>query len=392
MKKFKIPSPKLNNPTLCLLFFYAGAVLFLPLLALSPAVAALFGDTASVIYAIVIFILLSANILANSYYFESTSNFLASVTAWKCARLRFETDANGKTRAEAEKLISARITAKGTAHTPVNGYFSPLCVQYVSDGRKNFINKAFFPTHKLCLLYSVASLDQKLYSEIMASARKNISALMKDTRKKYGPRIATAVIILADRAEIDLSTLNAKADTYQNEIILPCVADFSSGKYVFDSLKFPCPLITRSYLADTETPVKNLAIDLTVKMLFGGKLPLEGNGNFLEWDGISLETPFLDYMRETYRKSDEPSEILPYFIPRETPIFRKNYLYFKKDGKTVAWEYWLDEKDERKIHVEVMYSFYVKPYYHKLDKPERLAIQGMISEELSKKGYKVIFH
>ena len=162
MKKFKIPSPKLNNPTLCLLFFYAGAVLFLPLLALSPAVAALFGDTASVIYAIVILILLSANILANSYYFESTSNFLASVTAWKCARLWFETDVNGKTRAEAEKLISARITAKGTAHTPVNGYFSPLCVQYVSDGRKNFINKAFFPTHKLCLLYSVAIRGQKL--------------------------------------------------------------------------------------------------------------------------------------------------------------------------------------------------------------------------------------
>ena len=395
MKKIKIPSPKLKNTALCQLFFHLGIILFIPLMAIHPAIANLFGESVSVVYGISVLLILLANICINVSYFLGTYNLLSLIKAWQHTRLWYETDANEKTRAEAEKIIAARINKKGEVHTPVQGFFPPLCVRHVFNPKKSRFRSLFFRVDKICLLYSIERLDDELFSQIMTSARKNISAIVKEARKKRVFHLAACVIILADEVAIDQALLTSKSGQWQREILLPCAVDLSSGRYVFDSSKYPHSAMTASDISDTDVPVKNLAVDLMAKMLFGGKLPLDGNENFLEWDGISLETPFLDYMCETYlhgEKDDLPSEFFAHIIPKEKVLFRRKYLYFKTGKKTVAWEYELDKKDSKKIHVVSAYSYTVTPHITPLGKPERLEIQRKIRVYLEDEGYTVIFH
>ena len=395
MKKLNIPSPKLKNTALCQMFFHLGILLFIPLMAIGPAIENLFGTTASVIYGISVLLVMCANICINGFYFLGTYDLLSRIKSWQLARLWYETDAGGKTRAEAEKILAARISKKGEAKTPVPGFFPPLCVQYVFNPQKSRFRALFFRANKICLLYSVEHLDEKLFSQIISSSQKNVSALVKEERKKRVFHLAACIIILADSVSIDRDILTSRSDKWRREILLPCAVDFSSGRCVFDSLKYPHSVITMSNVSDTDAPIKNIAIDLMAKMLFGGKLPLNGNENFLEWDGISLETPFLDYMCETYlhgEKDDLPSEFFAHIIPKEKVLFRRKYLYFKTGKKTVAWEYELDKKDGKKIHVVSAYSYTLTPHIELLNKPERLEIQRKIRVYLEDEGYTAIFH
>lgn len=396
MKKFNIPSPKLKNTRLCFLFFHSPAIASALLMVAMLGIESIFGITENLLLAFISFVLLfaiiCANPLINFYCLGSTYSFLRCVRAWQNVRLWYKTDANGKTREEAEKIIEERMKKRGTNHAPVPNFLEPVCVQYVFDHRKNILSALLSQTDKICLLYSVPHLDEKSLESITLSARKNISALVKETRKRYGIRLASAVIILADKISIDTSLLEAKASKYNNEILLTCVADISSGKYFFDSLKYPCAFMDFPLFYDNDTPVKNYAVDIAADMLFGGKLPLDGNENFLEWNDISLETSFLDYIRATYKKINCPSEIFAHLIPADTPMFRKNFLYFKTCRKTVAWEYETDAKDDRKIHVITMYSYAIKPHFQMLNNRERLEIQKKIRISLEEKGYTVIFH
>ena len=65
---------------------------------------------------------------------------------------------------------------------------------------------------------------------------------------------------------------------------------------------------------------------------------------------------------------------------------------YKTGTKTVAWEYELDKKDGKKIHVVSAYSYTVTPHITPLGKPERLEIQRKIRVYLENEGYTVIFH
>ena len=384
MKKFKLQFPKLKHPTLCLLFFHFFAIIMLPIAFLAEWADTLFGTTFAAIIVIASMILAFINIIVNVVYFKNIYELLYSVQAWQRARLWYETDVNGKTRTEVETNIKQKINAKGTSHATVQGYFPPICVQYVLERKRSVFLQFISEADKICLLYSVDRLDAALYKQIMASARKNASPLVKDARKRMGFRLAVSVIILADNVEESLLPLKVETKAFQDEIFFPCIIDLSSGRYYFDALKIS--------LLSNNSHIKNIAISLTIKMLFGGRPPLKGNENFLEWGGVSLETSLWDHMRKIHVTEGEASETLPYFIPSNTVVFHKNYLYFKTSGKTVAWEYTVDEKDEHKIHVISSYSFYIKPHYQSMSKPERLAIQKYVAADLSEKGYTVLFH
>ncbi len=392
MKLPKINSPKLKNPTICFILFHLGLVLSAILLLFSKLVYNFFGMTFFLIYLIIsIIILPSLNLMVNEVYFSETYILLSYIKAWKRDRLWYETNINGKDRSEAERILSARITKKGTSFSPIQGYIMPMCVQYLFQSHKNLFTAIISSTDKICLIYSIPHLDDKLYKQIMTSANKNISALVKETRKKYTLRLASSVIILADSIGENLPSFRIQTKESQNEVVLPCIVDFSTGRYYFDGRKIPQDISSKSSLSDSYMPIKNSAINLIIKTVFAGQLPLKNNNNFTQFDGISLETTFWDYMKKNFKDISFFAYILPYIIKEEQIIFSKKQLYFKTNRKVIAWKYIIDKDNNKKIKIFPDIS-YVIPKFKFISKDDRILIQKKITAYLQEEGWKTEFH
>lgn len=117
-----------------------------------------------------------------------------------------------------------------------------------------------------------------------------------DKRKRKAP-VASAgvVVILADRVAEEIPAILRRQHTYHEGCHLACVAEFSVGRCYFDGMGEP-------YLSGMMgKSVKNMALALLRRTVFGGRLPKRGSGNcppepFLDGE-LSAERSLWDYIR-----------------------------------------------------------------------------------------------
>lgn len=398
MKKPKIKFPKLKNPVLCKIILYAPAFLWMPILLLI----AVFEEELEAVlpgFAIVI-LMLVLMIFALVYLFHNPFMFLGMDVSLEGIRLHlkdrkfFQTDKNGSTRTEEEKIISRRMSRLGYTCEPNKASPAPLLIKFYS----HYSWTVFYARiEKICLLYSVAHLDAELYRRIMTSASSNIIPLhgnkdgmrFIDKQKKKAPiASAAAVIILADSIDEKIpSMVRRDLGSYSESIILPCVADISSGRYYFDSLAD----IHIPGLAGK--PAKNFAIEIIKKAVFGGLLPLQGNDNLCEMKNFDPEATLWEAIAEFNFNEGKVPFIYRMLAKRVKPgqfKFRGNYILCKIREKAMAFPYKIDSENEKHLHVTLGKKS-VSQFGKNLSKKEFEALSGALAEYLEAEGYTYTF-
>ena len=290
--------PKLKHTLLCAVLIYSPALMFF----VFPFFGPLFSGGYDGIF-IAIWILLGIfsvfYLIRNFPFFITTDITLSTIRLWKKDRLWVEFDRDGINRQSMERKLLRRIRRRGrevrstSLVTP-----QPLCLC-----RRHAVSWTVFwsSVEKFYTLYSVGYLDADGYRSIMRAVEANAKVPPRgrmpfDKRKRKAP-VASAgvVVILADRVAEEISAILRRQHTYHESCHLACVADFSVGRCYFDGMGEP-------YLAGmTGKPVKNMAIALLRRTVFGGRLPKRGSDNcppepFPDGE-LSVEMSLWDYIR-----------------------------------------------------------------------------------------------
>ena len=283
--------PKLKHTLLCAVLIYSPALMFF----VFPFFGPLFSGGYDGIF-IAIWILLGIfsvfYLIRNFPFFITTDITLSTIRLWKKDRLWVEFDRDGINRQSMERKLLRRIRRTSLV-TP-----QPLCLC-----RRHAVSWTVFwsSVEKFYTLYSVGYLDADGYRSIMRAVEANAKVPPRgrmpfDKRKRKAP-VASAgvVVILADRVAEEISAILRRQHTYHESCHLACVADFSVGRCYFDGMGEP-------YLAGmTGKPVKNMAIALLRRTVFGGRLPKRGSDNcppepFPDGE-LSVEMSLWDYIR-----------------------------------------------------------------------------------------------
>ena len=398
MKKLKIRFPKLKNPTLCKIILYAPAFLAFPLLILMatfeeilnsflPDVAIIFLLIAPILFSLVY-------LLHNPFMFLCMDVNLEGIRLHLKDRKFFQTAKNGSTRAEAEKSISRRMSRLGYTCAPNKASPAPLLIKFYS----HYSWTVFYARiEKICLLYSVEHLDVALYNRIISSASSNISPLHGDKsqmrfidkqKKKAQIASAAAVIILADSTDEKIpSMVRRNIGSYDESVILPCVADMSSGKYYFDSLA------DIHMLGISGKPAKNYAPETIKKAVFGGSLPFKGNDNLCEMKNFDPESTLWEAIAE-YNFSESKVPFIYRMLARRVKPgqfkFRGSCILCKIRKKAMVFPYKTDSEEPKHLHITLSKKS-VSEFEKNLSKKEFETLSDALAEYLDSEGYTYTF-
>jgi len=394
MKKTKLKFLKLKHPTLCKIALYAPAFLEMPILIL---IGIFEEELEAVLPGFAIAILMFAPmVFALVYIFHNPFMFIGMDVTLEGIRLQlkdrkfFETPKNGNTKKDAEKAIIRRMSRIGYTCEPNKASPTPLLIKFYS----HYSWTVFYARiEKICLLYSVGHLDTGLYGQIITSAASNIAPLhgdktqmrFIDKQKKKAPiASAAAVIILADSIDEKIPNMvRRNIGSFKENVILPCVMDASSGKYYFDSLAdIHIPGMSGK-------PAKNFAIEIIKKAVFGGRLPLRGNDNFMEMKGFDPEATLTDAIAEfNFNEGKVPFiyRMLARRVKPEQFKFRGNYILCKIRKKAMAFPYTIDKENEKHLHITLTKKS-VSQFEKNLSKKEFETLSEQLAEFLVKEGY-----
>lgn len=332
-------------------------------------------------------------IIKNFGFYIFSDVLLQEIHVWQKARQYFESDINGRDLKTAEEIISRRCRFFGKEINPTRN--DNLVFYRLS--RKNSGTVNWSRIDKNFLVYSVPFLDEKIYAEIISSARANIKAedkpfkptIFTDKEQRKAPICkCSVVLILAESVSpyVFEKAVKCSQNNYDG-CFMPCVADLSSGRYYFDSLK-------ETFMA--AIPQKNKTISLITRLAFGGKLPLKDNDKMLpcEIDSEIFEMTLWDLIK-LYRKSvKEGEEETGKFINKmKTDEVRidESLVFYKMEKKTAVMMFSEDEENEKKIEV-TLDAEYEYPVNGKFTISEMNRIKKRITEELTGMGYEVSFN
>ena len=399
MKKSKIKFPKLKHPTLCKIIMYAPALLLLPILILT----AIFEEELKVFLpdSAIVFMILVPMVFALVYLLHNPFMFLCMDVTLEGIRLHlkdrkfFKTNKNGSSRTEAEKNIIRRMSRLGYTCLPNKASPAPLLIKFYS----HYSWTVFYARiEKICLLYSVEHLDTELYSRIISSAFSNIAPLhgdkakmrFIDKQKKKAPiASAAAVIILADSIDERIPNMvRRNVGSFKESVILPCVMDASSGKYYFDALA------DIHMLGLSGKPVKNFAIEIIKKAVFGGRLPLKGNNNLCEMKNFDPEVTLGEAIAEfNFNEGKVPFiyRMLAKHVKYGQFKFRGNYILCKIRKKAMAFPYRIDSEDPKHLHI-TMSKKSVSYLGKNLSKKELETLTTQLKDFLDSEGFSYEIH
>ncbi len=392
MRGDKVKYPKMKHATFSQLLIYFPAFSFFLVIFTAPWIVKYLGT-----YTIII---VAASAVFSIWYLFHFAPLLilsdavfSTIRCWKRARVYFETARNGTDRETARLRLSKRRRGLGKAYTPLASIVAPTAIFYK---RKRPTSVFWFAVEKISVVYSVPYLDKTGYLEILRNAdtqvrairqpKNKMSKLLMDKRQKEAP-IATvaAVVILTDRVDPALLEQGIKGQRHKNSYILPCVAVLSSGRYYYDSLKEP------HFIGLSERPIKNYAIDLMKKQLFGGRLPLRGNDRYLpfEMKDISLNMSVWDYakqFRSAWKEGDrEERGIAKKLTPGEVRI-KDDCIYCKIGKRTARFLLLLDEGTPREIQV-LTEAYWCQPRRSIISKKDMSELQQRMRLHLVGNGY-----
>ncbi len=292
-------------------------------------------STAVIIYLIVRVIFVLVYLWKNLMLMLTGAAMTGIVRAWKNARMYYETDCNGKDRKTAEDKILRRMKKRGRACEVCVSEITPIAVR---RSCRYCLTTHYRAIEKICMLYSVDKLDEKTYQTIMTSAKRNIQkthrnpeyAVFEEKEQRKAPVAASAaVIILADCISGEIPELVMKKQSSPVSEMLVCVGDMSNQKYYYDAV---CEV---HIPGTTEKPEKNFAADTVRRIVFKGRLPLQGNDNYV-------------LLTEEHKRAQELSETVLWDFIRE---FRKEMADADKEQEKVAKS--LSENEVRVIDEEI---------------------------------------
>lgn len=389
---------KLKNTVLCQLILYSPVII---LFSFSFVLVALIGTGEEAGPWFTMLIILPM-ILALVYLFKNLTLFMVSdivfsiIRSWKKARLWFETDINGTSRKVAEKKILSRCRRLSKKYDCDKHFIEPLSLHY---RQKSSSSIHWAKIDKFVAVYSVDFLDEELYKEIIKSAKANFKTLHKpfkptiftDKRQKKAPNAkCCAVIILADSVSAYVIPKASKCtEDKQCGCIMPLVADFSTKRYYFDSMKeaFEPGLMGR--------PEKNYSIDVVKKYVFAGKLPLKNNNRMLDFelDGIDLEKSLWQFIKEFKQEGKQIEKSTRKLIEKlkdNEVCYKDEEVFFKLGERTASFLATWDEDNEEKIDV-LLLNEWTYPKKSKISLKDMEIIKDRIETELTAKGYQVTF-
>lgn len=400
MKKLKLPFPKLKYPLLCHILLYTPAVAmaFLPLALLAAfeeQITSVIPMPVTVIIILTLMILTIIMLIHDSAMFLSIEAYLSAISNYLKDRKCFSTDKNGKTRNEAEKYISGRMSRLGYTCKPMLSNPAPILIKYYSAFSWTIY---YARIEKMCLLYSVDTLDMKLYSQIVTSVKTNTLHLhgdkskmfFIDKQKKKAPLAsAIAVVILADSVdEKVISAVRKNIGSYSDSVILPCVADISAGKYYFDACN-------ETYMLGVMgKPMKNFAIDIIRKAVFGGRLPLRGNTDFTEFKNYDPDATLWDAIAEFRIDKEGRVPLIYRLLAKRIKAgqfkFIGNYIFCKIRKKTMAFRYELDKENEKLIRITLRKKS-ISDFGKNISKKELETLRSGLADFLESEGFEYEF-
>lgn len=337
-------------------------------------------------------------LFAKFSFYTFADDLLGTINMWQKSRQWYESDINGADIETAKKRIIQRSSRLGKICVPANNYETPVLIRYArkpaTTVRNSKIDKFFF-------IYSVDYLDEEKYRNILSSSKANIKALFKP----FSPTIFTnknqrnspvgrccVLIILAESVSPYVIEKASKCIMKKHEgCTVPCVIDLSVERYYFDSLKL------HFEIGAEERPFKNHCISMIKQSVFGGKLPLKNNDRMLEknFDSDFLEMTLWEFMRREKsfdKEADkEIEETANKLEDNEVFLEEENLVYYKFNNKIICFLVLLDEENSKKLNV-VLDNKYEIPRKEKISVSDMNNIKDRIKDELTAKGYEIIFN
>ncbi len=232
--------------------------------------------------------------------------FIETVYYWKKDRLWYAVGKDDENADEIADKIIKKCTSFGSEKQVSKSEKELVCARYK---RQHSATLDWATIEKMILVYRTEHLDEQKFNRIMASARNTVRQLKCDKskmiflekEKKNAPvATAAAVIILADYIDVQIPSVVRKKRSCNEMAILPCVVDLSAKRCYFDGMK--------EYYMSTK-PTKNRTIDLIIKMVFDGKLPLENNDSF-DYEKIDPKLPEMTLyeMLKEFKDADKDIE------------------------------------------------------------------------------------
>lgn len=383
---------KLKHATLCQILLYLPVILcvLIPILLfvicendVICGALLVIGCVLSLVYLIILF----PALLGSDIIFSNIRN-------WKKDRLYFTADCNNDKFDKVIALINKRIKKFGKSCEIDNRLLVvPKSFQY----KKAFsIYEAYSSIEKILLVYKIDYLDEANYKKIQASSNlallqlqdnSNIKSKKNQTEKSSVCR-AVAMIIFADRVNVNIPKLVRKLPNFDNTAIIPCVVDIYAKRFYFDAMK------EIYILGAQEKPSKNFAIDLLVKVVFNGRLPLKGNDN-LDYSRIKkdlIDKTFFEYIKDFYSEYKKENQVSKKIVKsmRDGELLHKDEIVYLKRGDRVAvFPIVLD--NESKL-IEILVSGYWDyPKCNKISKTTLKSLKQQIEAYFYEKGIKAIF-
>lgn len=333
-------------------------------------------------------------IIKNFGFYLFSDIILQQIHVWQKARQYFESDINSRDLKTTEKIISRRCKFFGRE---INSQVKNDNLILYRLSRRNSWTVNWSRIDKNFLVYSVSFLDEKIYGEIISSARANIKAEYKpfkptiftDKEQRKAPICkCSVVLILAENVSpyVFEKAVKCSENNYDG-CFMPCVADLSTGRYYFDSLK-------ETFMS--AVPQKNKTISIIKQLVFGGKFPLKNNDKMLpcEIDSEFFEMTLWDLIKFYKKSVKEGEEETGKFINKmrtDEIKLDESLVFYKMEKKTAVMMFSEDEENEKKIEV-TLDAEYEYPVKGKFTISEMNKIKKRITEELTKMGYEVSFN
>ncbi|MBE6639189.1 MAG: hypothetical protein E7616_07015 [Ruminococcaceae bacterium] len=251
---------------------------------------------------------------------------------------------------------------------------------------------------KMILTYGAGVLDEAGYRAILASAKANVQSargsgkpLFTDKQQKKAPFATVALaVIFADGVDAHLAERLPKLVTEQtgdgfDYSFLPLVLDFSSGICYFNGMR--SPNIGFGYASD------NRAHDLIKKYVFGGRIPLRGNDEFLTpIKDIDPEMTLWEFWskgkREIVDTEREEKRIFESLSDGKC-LYKEECLYIKIGNRGALLAVEQSEEDGSMIvDAPVSWSY---PKANSISKKDIERIRRIAEEYLTAQGYTVRF-
>lgn len=344
--------PKLKQAGLCRVLPYAvvlgGFLLPVILVWLLPVVP----EAVKALVTFGVLIALLVYLYRNFLVLMALDMTLAMLRCRSAARTRYDLPPDSSA-----SRIEKRVSRYGTKCAPAPILPQPTDLRYRFGSSNTIYARGI---EKVVAVYRADLLDADTYRAIFSSAKTNSQALtgrkkplLLDKAQKKSPlNRVTVIVILAKRVDTGLSgklyefVCKQCGDAYEDSIV-PCVIDMEHQACVFNSLREP--YVGLAY------PVKNRGIRLVKKLVFGGRIRLNGNDCFLDpVIALDPETSLWDFWKELrYECVLSEKEITTRFegmADREI-LFIEDTLYIKWGDQGIILNAELDP-EQKKAKVE----------------------------------------